>query len=41
MHAVFGALDELGAHATFFVLGTTAADHPHLVAEIGERGHER
>jgi polysaccharide deacetylase family protein (PEP-CTERM system associated) len=40
MHALFGALEELGARATFFVLGTTAADHPHVVAEIGEHGHE-
>ena len=40
MRTLFGVLDELGANATFFVLGTTAADHPHLVAEIGERGHE-
>jgi polysaccharide deacetylase family protein (PEP-CTERM system associated) len=40
MQAIFGALDQLGATATFFVLGSTAADHPHLVAEIGARGHE-
>jgi polysaccharide deacetylase family protein (PEP-CTERM system associated) len=40
MHALFGALEELGAKATFFVLGGVAADHPNLVGEICERGHE-
>jgi polysaccharide deacetylase family protein (PEP-CTERM system associated) len=40
MKALLGALDDLDATATFFVLGATAADHPHVVAEIAERGHE-
>ncbi|MFF5402845.1 polysaccharide deacetylase family protein [Streptomyces misionensis] len=33
-------LDELGARATFFVLGEHAARHPALVAETSRRGHE-
>ena len=40
MQAIFGALDKLGATATFFVLGCTAADHPNVMAEICARGHE-
>ena len=32
-------LDELGMRATFFVLGSQAAAHPELVAEIVRRGH--
>jgi polysaccharide deacetylase family protein (PEP-CTERM system associated) len=40
MHALLGVLEELGAKATFFVLGAVAADHPNLVVEIGQRGHE-
>jgi polysaccharide deacetylase family protein (PEP-CTERM system associated) len=38
--AVFGLLEELGAKATFFVLGMTAERYPDLVREIGRRGHE-
>src|SRR5918994_7770926 len=38
--AVLGLLDELGARATFFVLGMTAARYPELVREIATRGHE-
>jgi peptidoglycan/xylan/chitin deacetylase (PgdA/CDA1 family) len=33
-------LDELDAHATFFLLGMTVANHRDLVAEIVRRGHE-
>jgi polysaccharide deacetylase family protein (PEP-CTERM system associated) len=33
-------LDELGARATFFLLGMTVANHPDLVGEIVRRGHE-
>ena len=33
-------LDELGARATFFLLGMTVANHRELVAEIVRRGHE-
>jgi len=33
-------LDELGATATFFLLGMTVAQHRELVAEIVRRGHE-
>jgi polysaccharide deacetylase family protein (PEP-CTERM system associated) len=33
-------LDELGAKATFFLLGMTVARHGELVAEIVSRGHE-
>jgi polysaccharide deacetylase family protein (PEP-CTERM system associated) len=38
--AIFSVLDELGAHATFFVLGMTAERYPDLVREIAARGHE-
>lgn len=33
-------LDDLGVHATFFVLGESVARHPGLVREIARRGHE-
>jgi peptidoglycan-N-acetylglucosamine deacetylase len=33
-------LDELGAKATFFLLGMSVANHRDLVAEIVRRGHE-
>ena len=33
-------LDRHNVKATFFVLGWTAERHPHVVAEIAERGHE-
>jgi polysaccharide deacetylase family protein (PEP-CTERM system associated) len=32
--------DELGARATFFVLGMAARSHPELLPRIVERGHE-
>ena len=38
--AIFTLLDELGARATFFVLGMTAERYPDLVREIAARGHE-
>src|SRR5262245_41543130 len=40
MRVVFGLLDELGARATFFLLGITAARYPQLVEQIAQRGHE-
>lgn len=33
-------LDELGARATFFVLGLAARSHPRLIEQIVDRGHE-
>ena len=39
-HALLTLLDELGAHATFFVLGMAARAHPHLLAPIVQAGHE-
>ena len=36
--AIFALLDELGARATFFVLGMTAERYPDLVREIAGRG---
>ncbi len=38
--AIFDLLDELGAKATFFVLGMTAERYPDLIREIASRGHE-
>jgi len=40
VHAVLDLLDELGARATFFLLGMTVANYPALVREIVDRGHE-
>jgi len=40
MDAVFALLDDLGARATFFLLGMTVARYPHVAAEIGARGYE-
>src|SRR5438552_8664844 len=40
VRAILDLLDELGAHATFFLLGMTVANYPGLVAEIVARGHE-
>jgi len=37
--AVLDLLDTAGAKATFFCIGTRAAAHPELVAEIVRRGH--
>jgi polysaccharide deacetylase family protein (PEP-CTERM system associated) len=38
--ALLTLLDDLGARATFFVLGLTAQRYPELVREVAERGHE-
>jgi polysaccharide deacetylase family protein (PEP-CTERM system associated) len=38
--ALLDLLDELGAKATFFILGMAARSHPQLVAKIIEAGHE-
>jgi len=38
--AIFELLEELGAKATFFVLGMTAQRYPDLVREIAAKGHE-
>jgi polysaccharide deacetylase family protein (PEP-CTERM system associated) len=37
---VLSILDEFNVKATFFVLGQVAQEHPKVVAEITERGHE-
>ena len=38
--AMLDLFDELGVHATFFVLGMAARVHPRLVTRVVERGHE-
>jgi len=38
--ALLALFDELGARATFFVLGMAARAHPHLMDRIVRRGHE-
>jgi polysaccharide deacetylase family protein (PEP-CTERM system associated) len=38
--ALLALFDELGARATFFVLGMAARAHPELVTRVLERGHE-
>jgi peptidoglycan/xylan/chitin deacetylase (PgdA/CDA1 family) len=38
--AVLAQLDELGVHATFFVLGTQVERAPGLAVRIAEAGHE-
>jgi polysaccharide deacetylase family protein (PEP-CTERM system associated) len=40
MQAVCDLLAELGAKATFFLLGMTVENYPHVAAEISERGYE-
>lgn len=40
MKAVFGLLDELGVHATFFMLGVTMKHYPDVVREAVRRGDE-
>jgi peptidoglycan/xylan/chitin deacetylase (PgdA/CDA1 family) len=37
---ILDRLDEVGARATFFVVGKQAELYPHLVSEIRRRGHE-
>ena len=39
MHAVFRLLEELGAGATFFLVGMTARNYPGIVREIVDRGY--
>ena len=39
-HATLDLLDEVGAKATFFVLGWIAEHQPEVVAEVLRRGHE-
>jgi peptidoglycan/xylan/chitin deacetylase (PgdA/CDA1 family) len=38
--AVLDALDQIGATATFFLLGTQVVANPELAVEIMKRGHE-
>lgn len=38
--AVLDALDGVGVHATFFMVGSDAQRHPQLAREIHLRGHE-
>src|SRR2546421_2594989 len=38
--ALLALLDELGAKATFFVLGMAARAHPQLLEQVGAGGHE-
>lgn len=38
--ALLDLLDEVGAVATFFVLGMAARAHPDLVRQVADRGHE-
>jgi peptidoglycan-N-acetylglucosamine deacetylase len=40
VHAVLDLLEDIGARATFFLLGITLANYPELVAEVVARGHE-
>jgi polysaccharide deacetylase family protein (PEP-CTERM system associated) len=40
VHAILDLLDELGATATFFLLGMTVVNYPELASEIVARGHE-
>jgi polysaccharide deacetylase family protein (PEP-CTERM system associated) len=40
MAALFELLEELGAKATFFLLGMTVARYPEMAREIAERGYE-
>jgi peptidoglycan/xylan/chitin deacetylase (PgdA/CDA1 family) len=37
---ILDLLDRFKARATFFVIGTRAEKHPHLITEILSRGHE-
>ena len=40
MDAVLALLDELGAQATFFLLGMTVARYPDVLRAVAERGYE-
>ena len=37
---ILDLLERFNARATFFVVGTRAEEHPHLITEILSRGHE-
>jgi len=39
-HRILDRLDEAGARATFFVVGTVADEQPALIRAIAKRGHE-
>ncbi len=39
-HLTLDLLDEVGAKATFFVLGWIGENQPQVVAEVAKRGHE-
>ncbi len=39
-HRLLDLLDDKDVHGTFYVLGYVADQHPQLVQEIAERGHE-
>jgi len=39
-HRLLDLLEEAGVRATFFALGFAAQQHPELVRQIHERGHE-
>lgn len=38
--AILDSLDELGWHATFFMLGSAVSQQPDLAREVARRGHE-
>jgi polysaccharide deacetylase family protein (PEP-CTERM system associated) len=40
IEAILSLLEELGAHATFFILGITAERYPEVIRGIAEPGHE-
>ncbi|MCB9594600.1 MAG: polysaccharide deacetylase family protein [Sandaracinaceae bacterium] len=40
MEATLDLFDRVGAKATFFVLGVTAKNHPSVLRDIVDRGHE-
>jgi polysaccharide deacetylase family protein (PEP-CTERM system associated) len=40
MAALFKLLDDIGAQATFFLLGMTVSRYPEVMREIAERGYE-
>jgi peptidoglycan-N-acetylglucosamine deacetylase len=37
---ILDILDEFGAHATFFIIGKRAAQHPEIIRSIASAGHE-
>ena len=40
LSTILDSLDAANCRATFFVLGQCALDHPELIAQIAQRGHE-